>query len=183
MNQALDFYENNRQVISITGCTFNVKIPPDYPYDVYFTHRMSSYGWGTWFDRWETIDWEVKDYHSFKYNIKKNICFMKGGEDLPRMLAAYMKGKINSWAIRFAYHQYKTQTYTVYPAVSKVDNIGFGTSGTNTKRRKMYDVIDFKKSNETVFSFPDKVFINKSINKSFQRRYTTFNRIIANYFR
>ncbi|GHT75459.1 glycosyl transferase [Bacteroidia bacterium] len=182
MNQALDFYADNQQVISISGLTFRVDVPKDYQYGVYYTHRMSSYGWGTWLDRWEAIDWNVNDYNSFKYNLKKNLQFMKGGEDLPRMLAAYMKGKINSWAIRFCYHQYKTGTYTVYPTQSKVDNIGFGKKGTNTVRQKKYDVIDFAESCETVFSFPDKVFINRHINKSFLRKYRTINRIIANYF-
>jgi hypothetical protein len=181
MNQALDIYENNKQIISISGLTFQVDIPKDYEYDVYFTHRMSSYGWGTWFDRWESIDWEVKDYDSFRWNWKKNLQFMRGGEDLPRMLVAYMKGKINSWAIRFAYHQYKTGTYTVYPTVSKVDNIGFDSAGTHTTRKKIFDTIDFHSSNEETFRFPGKVVLNKKINNGFLKKYRTINRIIANY--
>ena len=182
MNQALSVYENNKQIISISGLTFHVNIPQDYEYDVYFTRRMSSYGWGTWLDRWEDIDWEVKDYNSFRWNLKKNLQFMRGGEDLPRMLAAYMKGKIHSWAIRFAYHQYKTGTYTVYPTVSKVDNIGFSSGASNTLRKKRYDVIEFNESKELVFRFASEAQINPAINPAFLRKYRTLNRIIANYF-
>ena len=182
MNQALETYENNKKIISISGLTFQVNIPKDYEYDVYFTRRMSSYGWGTWLDRWENIDWEVKDYDSFRWNLKKNLQFMRGGEDLPRMLAAYMKGKIYSWAIRFAYHQYKTGTYTVYPTISKVDNIGFSSGASNTIRKKRYDVIEFNESKNLVFHFAPEVQINSIINKAFLRKYRTLNRIIANYF-
>ena len=181
MNQALDIYENNKQVISISGFTFQVNVPNDYEYDAYFTRRMSSNGWGTWFDRWENIDWKIKDYDSFRWNLKKNLQFMLGGEDLPRMLAAYMKGKIHSWAIRFAYHQFKMQTYTIYPTTSKADNIGFNVTGTNTTRRKFYDKIDFQPSNECTFRFPEKIVLNKKINRSFLKRHRTINRIIANY--
>jgi len=181
MNQALNVYENNKQIISISGLTFQVNIPKNYEYDVYFTRRLSSYGWGIWLNRWKSIDWELKDYDSFRWNWKKNRQFMRGGEDLPRMLAAYMKGKINSWAIRFAYHQYKTQTYTVYPTVSKIDNIGFNQTGSNTTRRKFFDKIDFLPSNENTFRFSDKIGLNKKINRGFLRKYRIVNRIIANY--
>lgn len=181
MNQSLDLYEKNKQIISVSGCTFTVDIPTDYDYDVYFTHRMCSYGWGTWSDRWEAIDWDVKDYSRLKYSIAENFRFMKGGQDLPRMLSAYMKGRINSWAVRFCYHQYKTETYTVYPVESKVDNIGFDSKGTNTKRRKKYDVIRFENSENESFQFSDRVFIHKGINRSFLKKYSVISRIIANY--
>ena len=181
MNQALVFYQENSQILSISGCTFKVDIPKDYPYDIYFTHRMSSYGWATWKDRWVTIDWDVKDYRQFKYNLQKNIQFMKGGEDLPRMLSAYMKGRINSWAIRFCYHQYKTETYTVYPIESKVDNVGFSSGASNTKRRKRYDIIEFHESKKDVFHYASEVQVNQIINRGFLRKYRTLNRIIANY--
>ena len=182
MNQSLDYYEQDKRIISVTGYTHAVDIPQGYDKDVFFTKRMSSYGWGTWLDRWEDIDWEMKDYPSFKYNLIKNLQFMKGGEDLPRMLGAYMKGKINSWAVRFCYHQYKTGTYTVYPTQSKIDNIGFGEEGTNTKRRKAYDVIHFEPSDSQSFVFDKEPKLNKTINKSFLKKYSNVSRILANYF-
>lgn len=182
MNQALDCYESNKKIISISGYTHRIQLPENYEYDAYFTHRMSSYGWGTWLDRWETIDWELKDYNSFKCNVRENLNFMKGGEDLPRMLAAYKKGKINSWAIRFCYHQYKTETYTVYPTISKLDNIGFNSMATNTVQRKAFDIIDFFPSSDTRFILPEEIKIDKLINRSFLKKYKTINRILAKYF-
>ena len=181
MNQSLDFYEKDKQIASISGCTYHINIPQNYLYDVYFTRRMCSHGWAIWLDRWESIDWELKDYDSFKNNWRENLKLMKGGEDLPRMLAAYKKGKINSWAVRFCYHQYKTNTFTVWPTQSKVDNKGFNVRGSNTKRMKALDRIDFASSDKTVFRFPENVFINKTINRRFLRKFKIITRIITNF--
>jgi len=182
INQTLDYYEENRQVISVTGFTFKVDIPSDYEYDVYFTRRTSTYGWGTWLDRWKDIDWEMKNYASFKWNPFALFRFMRGGQDLPRLLSAYMKGKLNAWSIRFCYHQFKTNTYTVYPTQTKVDNIGFNTNGTNTTRRKRYDTVIFQPSDNFSFHLAKKVFLNRKINRNFLKKYTIISRIIANYF-
>ena len=182
INQTLDYYEGNRQVMSVTGFSFKVNVPSDYEYDTYFTRRLCTYGWGTWLDRWETVDWEVKDYNSFKWNPIALFRFMRGGQDLPRMLSAYMKGKLRAWSIRFCYHQFKTNTYTVYPTQSKIDNIGYNAKGTNTTRRKRFDTVLFQPSDNHSFHLAKDVFLNRSINRSFLKKYTIVNRIIANYF-
>ena len=181
-NQALEYYQDNRQVISVTGFSFKVNIPSGYKYDSYFARRMCTYGWGTWLDRWEKVDWEVKDYASYKWNPIALFRFMRGGQDLPRMLSAYMKGQLNAWSIRFCYHQFKTNTYTVYPVQSKIDNIGYNSHGTNTTRRKRFDRVIYQPSSNLSFHLPEDVFLNRSINRSFLRKYTIVNRIIANYF-
>ena len=182
INQTLDCYQENRQVISVSGFSFKVDIPSDYKYDTYFTRRMCTYGWGTWLDRWENVDWEVKDYDSYRWNPSALLRFMRGGQDLPRMLSAYKKGKLHAWSIRFCYHQFKTNTYTVYPTQSKVDNIGYNGKGTNTTRRKRFDTVIFQPSDNLSFRLAKDVFLDRSINRSFLKKYTIVNRIIANYF-
>ena len=62
MNEALDFYENKKKVLNISGYSFTFKYPIDYKYDVAFSLRFASWGWAIWKDRWEQIDWELKDY-------------------------------------------------------------------------------------------------------------------------
>jgi hypothetical protein len=90
--------------------------------------------WATWKDRWESVDWEVRTYKSYRYNPYKRLKFNLGGSDMAHMLDKQMSGKINSWAIRFCYHQYVNNLLDVYPIVSKVTNIGFGKNATNTKK-------------------------------------------------
>jgi GT2 family glycosyltransferase len=70
MNQAMEYYENSKEIISICGYGLKIKKPYYYKEDVYLYGRSFSWGWATWVDRWETIDWEVKDWESFKYDKK-----------------------------------------------------------------------------------------------------------------
>ena len=68
MNKLLSYYQYNKKIHSVTGYTYPIEIPVDYNYDVYFSPRASSWGWGTWKDRGETVDWKVKDYDNFIKN-------------------------------------------------------------------------------------------------------------------
>ncbi len=129
MNQGLSYYQNNNQVVSICGYSPLIKSNED----IYFTHRSSSWGWATWSDRWERIDWECKSYQTFKYNLFQNFRFNKMGSDLSWMLWKQMHGQINSWAIRFCFHQFNCGLYSIHPTISKVQNIGVGDlNATNT---------------------------------------------------
>lgn len=130
MNQSLEYYKNHQNVFSISGYSYEIKV--DNVKDVYFTRRGSSWGWGTWKDRWEKVNWEVQDYNYFKKSPTQRRAFNQMGSDLSSMLKRQMDGKMNSWAIRWCYHQFKHNLYSVYPIVSRVRNIGFGDGATHT---------------------------------------------------
>lgn len=176
MQQALDFYQNDKNIFSVSGYTPNITFPKDYHKDFYFSPRASSWGWGTWKDRWETVDWEVKSYPSFKYNLKLQWQFTKGGIDLPRMLHNQMKGKINSWAIRWVYQQYLNQQATVYPTTSKLKNTGIGAAATHTKKTKRFDTT-VDKGEQMVFEFEKFNGYNKKILKSFRKVFSMWRRL------
>lgn len=129
MNGALAFYEENSQIWSVSGYSFSLPSLQDYTKDIYLLYRGSSWGWGTWKDRWETVDWDVSDYRSFRFSIRKRKKFARGGNDLSSMLKAQMHGKIDSWAIRWCYAQSMQDKLTVYPVVSHLCNIGFDETG------------------------------------------------------
>ena len=151
MNQSLDFYSNNEKVFSVCGCSLSVVKPSNYIYDTYFETRHNSTGWGTWLDRWQTIDWELKEWSGCKKN-KRAFC-KSSGSDCYLMLRNWKIGKNKSWAIRFCYAQFVQGRLSVFPFTSKVDNQGFDGSGTNSKRynRFKYD-IDITPTTSFVFS-------------------------------
>lgn len=131
-NEALQFYKDNDKVFSITGYNFPpslMNIPKDYNKDVYFSPRCSSWGWGTWEDRWVKADWELKDFDSFIKDKKQQRLYNYSGDDKTEMLIAQKTGKIDSWAIRWDYAHFKNDAFCVYPVHSFVDNIGFDRSG------------------------------------------------------
>ena len=139
MNNALGFYENEENIWSISGYNLPIEIPSDYNKDVYLGYRGCSWGWATWKDRWNRVDWNVKDYAKFKHNYKSRKRFNFGGPDMSQMLDAQMEGKINSWAIRWCYEQAKENKYTIYPVKSLVTNQGLDGSGTHSEKTNEFD--------------------------------------------
>ena len=177
MNEALDFYENKKKVLNVSGYSFTLNYPADYKYDVSFSLRFASWGWAIWKDRWELIDWELKDYGSFRWNVLKLLKFSRGGSDLCQMLYRQMNGKIDSWAIRFDYHHYKYDYLDVFPVISKVKYNGFNTEATHTvKKCDTYDT-SLDSSDQFVFSFADDICMDTSIRRQFYNHYSLWSRL------
>lgn len=141
MNHSLDILEQDQRIWSVTGYSYPIEIPSDFKQTGYLFIRPSSWGWGTWFDRWQGIDWDIVDYESFKNDRKKLKEFNKGGEDLSDMLAAQKSGEIDSWAVRWAYAAYKQNKLSAHPRMSKVLNIGFDGTGAHCGSSDKFDVI------------------------------------------
>lgn len=130
MNQSLEFYKDKW---AVSGWGMDLKF--NNAADVYYSPRGNSWGWATWRKRWENVDWEVKDYPLSR---KQRQAFNEAGADLARMLDLQMKGKINSWSIRFDYAQHKSGLLVVWPKVSKVLNMGI--AGTHQRGNPGYPV-------------------------------------------
>lgn len=127
----------------------------DYPYDVYLSKRARSWGWGTWMNRWLAVDWDVHDYFLFKYNPVAKSKFNEGGKDLSQMLDDYMKGRNDSWAIRWCYAQYKHHAYSICPKYTHVLNSGLDGTGTHCGRRKELSALELESGNgEYRFLYP-----------------------------
>lgn len=182
MNEALEFYKNFPNVFSISGYSYpihNVKRIPEY----FFLHRASSWGWGTWKDKWEKTDWDVKDFELLKNDKNLQANFSRGGNDLFPMLLAYKAGLNQSWGIRWAYTHAKHDGVCLYSAKSKVQNIGADASGTHfTTKTKKFDVeLD---SGGCEFKFPNEVVIIPEINQSVKEFFSVrVLKRITNYFR
>jgi hypothetical protein len=139
VNAALDTYEHRPDVFSVTGYNYPFELPPDYPADAYLSYRGSSWGWGTWRDRWSQVDWSVADYDEFVRDPRAQELFRRGGDDLPGMLESQMTGRLDSWSIRFDYAHYKHGAFCLHPVVSRVQNIGFDGSGVHCTDGSAYD--------------------------------------------
>lgn len=151
MNQGLERYEHEEKVFSVCGDAYKVDFPKDYEYDAYLYTRSDSWGWATWKDRWNTVDWELKDWDAVE---KNRVEFKKyQGSDVFRMLKGWKTGQNNSWAIRFCYAQFVQRKYTVLPNRSLVKNAGYGGTGTHCPEYCRYKFVydDGKNKN---FKFP-----------------------------
>jgi hypothetical protein len=176
MNTALNFYEIQSKIFSVSGFSFNLPSLKNHPKDFYLGYRASSWGWGTWANRWQQVDWEVKSYPSFKWNLLQHIKFMRGGSDMPRLLKAQLKGRIDSWAIRWCFHQFQNDTLTIFPSKSKLISIGFGQEATHTKRAKRFTTI-LDQGTQTTFTFDNDLKIEQKLAKEFRDRFSVINRL------
>lgn len=112
MNQGLDKYKEEKSVFSICGYSNKVKVPKDYSYDTYFCTRSSSWGWATWADRWNSVDWELENFD--KYHILKKEFNRWGGSDCWKMLNDWKCGRNKSWAIRFCFAQFLQKKFLYF---------------------------------------------------------------------
>lgn len=153
MNQTLQVYQLEPAVFSVSGYNYPFKIKKGEKNDVFFLPRPCSTGWATWKDRWVNLDWEIKDFEEFSKDSAAIKQFKQGGTDIFQMLKRQQTGKINSWAVRWAYNQFRNNSVTVYPIISKIRNIGFSGQATNTNIYNKY-ASKFDTENKTVFKYP-----------------------------
>jgi GT2 family glycosyltransferase len=177
MNQCLEAYEANGKVFSVSGYSYPLKLATDYSYDATFGYRSYSWGWATWQDRWEKVDWEVSDYKDFSRSWKAKLKFNKGGSDLSRMLRHQMEGKLDSWYIRWVYHQYKLNLYDVFPRISKVNNIGFTRTATHTVCSPLRYLTPLDNFGNRIFKLPEQIEINKDISTQLKNKFSIYRRI------
>ena len=163
MNQGLERYEKEKKVFSICGYSNKVKVPKGYEYDTYFCTRSSSWGWGTWADRWNSVDWELNDWD--RYSKMKRAFNKWGGSDCWKMLNDWRHGKNKSWAIRFCFAQFLQDKVSLFPTISKVRNDGFDGEGTNCKKWSQFKCI-FDDICKKDFNYTPQIELNKYIYKS-----------------
>ncbi|MGK2861958.1 MAG: sugar transferase [Chitinophagaceae bacterium] len=176
MNDGLDYFESNQKIFSV--CGFSIPIRGLKENAIYFTRRSDSCGWGTWKNRWNVIDWDVKDYPSLIKDRTARHDFNRMGSDMTGLLIKQKNGKINSWAIRWCYHQFKHDLYSVHPVVSKIINIGFASpDATHTKENfnRFETKLDSNVNTETDFNVPVK--LERKVIRQFIHPYTIPNRV------
>lgn len=140
LSEGLARYADNEKVFNIAAWTpphIARNLPTNYPYDVYAIPRFNCWGWASWRDRFQDIDWDVKDYQEFKNSPQLRRAFNVGGEDLSPMLDEQMEGKIDAWDIRVEYARFKKNMLGINPVRSYTLNIGMG-SGTHTTTATTY---------------------------------------------
>jgi hypothetical protein len=174
-NQALSYYHSHRQVFSIGGYTRPI-LGLDYD-EVYFTRRATSWGWATWKERWNEVDWKVSTYDIFAADRKARKSFNEMGSDMSAMLDKQMRGEIDSWAIRWCYHQFTRNYLTVFPARSKVENIGFTEGASHTKGRFNGFKTELDETDNISFGFSRNFVLDKRIIHQFTKPFSISERI------
>lgn len=171
MNQALENYEIEKCVGAIAGYTPALVFPKGFKEDVFFAYRSCSCGWATWKDRWEEIDWELKNMKDFYRNPKLIQKLNSNGKDRFIRLYRQTKGNGSSWSVRFGAHLVRNNQLTVYPRYSYIQNIGCDESGVHSKSEDAVKMqVDLTKAIENPKL--TKPVINREIQRVMKKHYS-----------
>ena len=132
--ELLERYRYDKRIFLISGANFqHGRKRTEYSY--YFSHFAQIWGWATWKRAW--------DYFDFDMTLWPLICEGKWTDDIwPKSsqklfwinhLNSINKGRLNSWALRWAFTVFANNALSILPNVNLVSNIGFGNeSGVHT---------------------------------------------------
>jgi hypothetical protein len=130
MNQALERYQDEKKVFSITGFSHFPKGTGKLP-ESYFLKVFSSWSWATWKDRWELFDADAAGWEEVKTNEQLSLDFDYDGcfYNTQMLLSQMEYHTIDSWAIRAYWTQYRNDMVTLFPNRRLVENVGCDGSG------------------------------------------------------
>lgn len=182
MNKCLDHYENRKSVFSISSLSRPHPerfYPKDYPYDVYVSLTHHPTGWGTWVDRWNQVDWNVKLFQEVRIHSEMIDAFrrMEYG-DYDALMDQVQNGK-NVWSIRFAFAHFVNHAVSICPIVSYINHIGWDSEATNAKSSSLWNfdrLADKKDIKLLDVLYEDKRIINAWYSFSISKRRSLYGR-------
>lgn len=132
MNDALAFYRAQDKVISISGY-----LPPlggTRP-TTFFLRGADCWGWATWRRGWELFEPDgAKLLTELRHRGMEDDFDLNGAYPYTRTLNDQVRGRNDSWAIRWHASAFLRDRLTLYPGTSLVDNIGNDGSGTHSSQ-------------------------------------------------
>lgn len=128
MNQCLTKYHSLKNAYAVSGYGWPVAFPKAES-DVYACGRISSWGWGTWKDRWNGFHRDYTLLRQLRSDSELSLCLEIWGHDLEHMLINQVKGDIDSWAVFWALYVIKNKGFSINPYDSLITNIGLDGSG------------------------------------------------------
>ena len=174
MNEGLTMYENEDKVASIHGYIYPIDNLPN----TFFIKGADCWGWATWKRAWDIFESNgEKILDELKSRGLEKGADFNNSYGLTQMLKDQIKGKNNSWAVRWYMSAFLKDMLTLYPGKSYVQNIGDDDSGThcgvsdifrvelstsnNINRLELVENSDSRKKIEIFFDSINGTFIQK----------------------
>lgn len=140
MEQCFEKYKGDQRVYSIGGYAWPINIQKRDESDIYFCRRISSWGWGTWKDRWEKYEQDYTFLQRMLFDQKQSAQLGVWGNDLERTLLDRVRGHNDSWAVFWALKTIEDGGFCINPYTSFIENIGFDGSGVHCGKTDFYKV-------------------------------------------
>ena len=138
MNNALDFYEKEENVVAIDAYMFPINsIMPE----TFFLKDPGCWGWATWQRGWALFESNGSILlEQLKGKNLKKVFDYDGAYPYTKMLMDQVKRKNNSWAIRWYASIFLQDKLALHVGKSLVHNIGNDNSGTHGGKTDLYNV-------------------------------------------
>jgi hypothetical protein len=138
MNDALNFYQHEEQVVSIHGYLPPVKQQLK---EVFFLKGADCWGWATWKRGWDTFEanGSVLLDKLEKTGLQSAFDF-EGSYPYTQALKDQAEGKTTCWDILWYAGSFLNNKLTLHPGKSLVNNIGHDNSGTHCEETRDYEV-------------------------------------------
>ncbi|OGH88671.1 MAG: hypothetical protein A3J93_01075 [Candidatus Magasanikbacteria bacterium RIFOXYC2_FULL_42_28] len=182
MNAGLDKYQNDHQIMQISGYMYNVKL--NIVDDALILPFVTGWGWGTWKRAWNLFSVMPRGYENLKGDKKMRFRFnLNDSYDYFGLLTSQVLGKIDTWGILWYLSVFINEGLAVHPTKTFVFNDGFDGSGTNCEPEgRPVQQPNFENTNLT-FEFPNSLAVsefenviykemNKELNRGFTKRLT-----------
>jgi hypothetical protein len=136
--------------------------------DSYITPYPCSWGWGTWKRHWILCDFNDNIFYNEILNNKILMSqFDWSGKSFSNFLDLQLKGKVNSWLIRWYAHIFKNKGVCLWATNSKLENIGFDGTG---QHKVIFDRFNQKSIKEkSHFEFRKNINFDFTVLKEFKQ--------------
>ncbi|WP_448488520.1 glycosyltransferase family 2 protein [Polynucleobacter sp.] len=138
MNQALELYKEDSMVAAING--YSLPVGTNLP-ETFFLKGADCWGWATWRRAWSLFNPDgaslLSEINSRGLTREFNL---DGYYPYVKMLENQVKGRNQSWAIRWQASVFLKGMMTLYPGHSLVRNIGNDNSGVHCNATSDFDV-------------------------------------------
>ncbi|MEJ2882470.1 glycosyltransferase family 2 protein [Pedobacter sp. GR22-6] len=139
MNEALEFYEQEEEVISIHGYVYPVTQPLK---EVFFLKGADCWGWATWKRGWELFEPDGKQLLDAIEQRGLGAAFdFNNTYPYLQALREQAAGETTCWDIRWYAAAFLGEKLTLYPGRSLVKNIGLDGTGTHCGDSSSHDVV------------------------------------------
>jgi acetyltransferase-like isoleucine patch superfamily enzyme len=144
MNEALDTYEDEKQVMHISGYiyphTYKAKT------ETVFLKILSCWGWATWKRAWDKYNHDIENHIKYFQTNKNRIekFNIEGHADYYNQLELNYRKEIYSWAVRWYASWLRSGGYSLFPTYSLTQNIGHDGSGANCDKTNIFhtEIVD-----------------------------------------
>lgn len=155
MNQCFEKYKDNKKVYSISGYSWPIELAKK-QYDIYGCGRISSWGWGTWKDRWMIYEKDYEIIKKMKQSKELSQNLARWGNDLEDTLVGNVRGICDSWAVFWALNVILKQGICINPYQSLIKNIGMDGTGIHCGFRDEFKA-EYINEKKDKFYLPDEL--------------------------